>query len=170
MNLEETLREKLIYNPDTGDLIWTDKAHWSVRGKKVGCNSHGYLIFKITAEGRINRLNVHRVAWFLHYGEWPPKGLDIDHANGDRADNRIRNLRLATRSQNMANARQKRNSSSPYKGVSYEPKASRANPWRTRIKLDGKQKHIGSYATAEEAHEAYKAAAIKRSGQFARAS
>ena len=166
---EARCREKLSYNPETGDLIWGEKAYCRLRGKKAGTkHSHGYLALCINIDGRTKRLYAHRVAWLLQYGEWPPEGMQIDHINGDPADNRIANLRLATRSQNMANVRQPRHSSSPYKGVTYHPKAGPSKTWKAQIKLDGKRKHLGLYATPEEAHEAYKAAAIKYFGEFAR--
>lgn len=59
-----------------------------IAGRK---NHDGYIhvsVFGKTYSG-------HRLAWFLHYGEFPE--LDIDHINRDRSDNRICNLRLATR-------------------------------------------------------------------------
>ena len=170
MTLEEALREKLNYDPETGELTWTYKAHRGVRGKTAGSKDKqsGYLRLNVRSDGRKKLFLAHRVAWFLHYGEWPPEDMQIGHINGDRADNRICNLRLATRSQNMANARHQRNSRSPYKGVTYNSRANPSNPWMAQIQLDGKTKYLGLFATAEEAHQAYRAAALAKSGEFAR--
>lgn len=61
----------------------------------------------------------HRVIWAMENGCWPT--LQIDHINGNRSDNRPSNLRLASQSQNNANARKRQSGTSQFKGVSWNP-------------------------------------------------
>ena len=104
----------------------------------------------------------HRIIWALVHGEWPPSF--IDHANGDKADNRIENLRPATHAQNQQNKRAL--SKRGFKGASYCKAAKR---WRAKIDGGGLgYKFLGYFDTPEEAHDAYKRAAIERYGEFAR--
>jgi hypothetical protein len=106
----------------------------------------------------------------------PPKGYSVDHTNGDCLDNRRSNLRLATQRQQAQNSRirgnggQKKKSSS-YKGVSKNGLVHRKhqlrNPWRARIRVDGKLITLGWFATQEEAALSYNKAATKYFGAFA---
>jgi hypothetical protein len=98
----------------------------------------------------------HRLAWALHYGEEP--SLEIDHINGERSDNRIANLRLATRGENCKNVKAA--------GVRFE--ADRGK-WLARICVDYKQMNLGRFATEQEARAAYAAAKVRYFGEFARA-
>lgn len=102
-----------------------------------------------------------RVQIYLHHflTNWP----ETDHINGDGLDNRRSNLRQVTHRQNMANQRLRRDSKSGYKGVN----RSRSR-WQAGIKVDYRQRHLGTFETAEEAARAYDAAAIAAWGEFAR--
>lgn len=91
-----------------------------------------------------------------------PPGFDTDHVNGDRLDNRRANLRVASRSENNANAGRRSHSSQPFKGV--RRKGSR---WQARIRVRGREIALGSFTTAEEASAAYDAAARLHFGAFA---
>ena len=86
----------------------------------------------------------------------------VDHINSIKSDNRVENLRWATRIQNVANKHGY--SASGFKGVYID-----RNKFRTQIVIDGKIKCLGSYSTAEEAHEVYMAAARELHGDFAKA-
>jgi len=101
----------------------------------------------------------HRVIWAMVNGSWPEN--EIDHINRNRADNRIENLRAATRSQNGTNIPDKKGSSM-YRGVS-----SKNNRWRATLSLDGKGFHIGTYDSEADAARAYDEAAIFYKGDFA---
>lgn len=88
-----------------------------------------------------------------------------DHENCNTLDNRRRNLRIATNSQNGANRERLSNNTSGYKGVSWD---KRRRKWHAYIYFNKKQIHLGFFDTAEQAYEAYCAAAIRLHGEFAR--
>lgn len=93
-----------------------------------------------------------------------PKGMNVDHINGNKLDNRVENLRLATPSENVQNKKRKRNNQSGYKGVSYYY----AGKWRARIDVDGHEINLGYYDDKEDAAHAYDEAARHYFGEFAR--
>jgi hypothetical protein len=100
-----------------------------------------------------------------------PKDLQVDHLNGDGLDNVRSNLRLATRSQNLANQASRiywsrRRTTSNYKGVSLLE--GRSRPWRATISVDRKQHFLGYYAEEDAAARAYDDAARRFFGEFAR--
>lgn len=161
----ERLRRLLRYDPETGKLFWLVSSARRIKvGDEAGSrDARGRTQIKI--EGRVYK--AHRVIWFWMTGAWPCT-FEIDHKNTDFADNRWINLRLATRVQNAANRRACANSKSGLKGVSVE-RRNRLRPWRSSIYRDGKNIFLGCFATKEEAHAAYAAAAFKHSGEFARA-
>lgn len=154
-------RELFTYNPATGDLT----RRISVRGYRAGgiagtAKVNGYR--GVIADGR--GYLVHRLAWLMETGEWPAN--DIDHINGDRADNRWENLREATRSQNNGNMRLRKDNSSGFKGVCFHPQSGK---WRAVIWAKGRRHHIGLFATPKAAHDAYMDEAKRHFGEFARA-
>jgi hypothetical protein len=87
----------------------------------------------------------------------------IDHINQNRADNHLKNLRVATRSQNLANQKSKRGSSK-FKGVSFFKQTKR---WEAYIKKDGKRYHLGFFKSEEDAARAYDEVAIEKFKEFA---
>lgn len=89
----------------------------------------------------------------------------VDHANGDGLDNRRENLRLCTKALNAVNSKRRSDNESGYKGVCFHPSSKL---WRAYIRAEGKQHSLGYYHTPEEAHEAYKEAAVRFYGEFAR--
>lgn len=108
--------------------------------------------------GRHQKLRMHR----LIIGA--PKGVPVDHANGDTLDNRRCNLRLCTPSQNGANSVTPRGSSQ-YRGVRLRRKTGR---WIAQINVQNKRIHIGVFPTEREAALAWDAVAHKAFGEFAR--
>ena len=116
-----------------------------------------------------NNINVYgvsirpaRLAWLLFHGDWPPNGYLVDHINGIKADNRMLNLRLATPTQNQQN---KSGSGGYAKGVTWRDRKSK--PWQAKIRVDGVRIHLGSFATHDEAAEAYRKACLEYHGEFA---
>lgn len=101
------LRILFDYDVLTGEFIrrvW--RSHNAVKGQRIrgAVSRNGYCVIHI--EGRL--YYSHRLVWLHAYGEMPAKGIDIDHINGDRQDNRLSNLRLATRTQNNFNRKEHR--------------------------------------------------------------
>ncbi|MGI8404596.1 MAG: HNH endonuclease [Thermomicrobiales bacterium] len=94
-----------------------------------------------------------------------PDGVDIDHWDGDGLNDRRSNLRIATRSQNMVNVPLRSNNTSGYVGVSWS-KAS--GKWRSAIKQNDRQIHLGLFTSAAEAARAYDLKARELFGEFAR--
>ena len=91
----------------------------------------------------------HRLAWLYVHGVWPKNF--IDHINGDKSDNRICNLREATRRENAQNLKIHR--AGKLAGCSYNKKI---NKWNARMTINKKYINLGFYETEVEAHLAYK--------------
>jgi len=157
MMTQEEARELFDYNPETGELRYrAGRNAGSIAGM---VSKNGYQVVW-SKGGRKSRklLYVHRLVWLLSYGEWPTR---IDHINMDKSDNRLSNLRLATRSQNLANQRVRARTG--FKGV------WRHGPsWAASIRKDNVTHHLGTFQTPELAHAAYCKAAESMYGDFAR--
>lgn len=157
--------DHLAYNKDDGSLVWIKippryNGKVCAVGKEAGSIHHtGYRV--ITLYGK--KVQAHRLAWAMTYKEWPVG--EIDHANGIRNDNRIENLRVVTRTQNMQNARCKSNSASGIKNVQWD---SSAQLWRVRVRVDGKRYHVGRFKNIDDAALAAKEFINKSHKQFAR--
>lgn len=141
------ISEILSYDADTGLFVLLK----SGRGRgKVGSivgsrNAAGYLAFNVCGV----KLYAHRVAWLLAHGAWPLNM--IDHLNGDKADNRIANLRDVPRALNVQNVvKPRRGNKAGLLGV-----APTRSKWRAEIRRGEESKHLGVFDTPEEAHLAY---------------
>lgn len=127
---------------------------------------YGYYAFRYP--GSRNRrvwMYMHRVIMERILGRPLTRDEHVDHADGNRLNNTRANLRIATRQQNIWNSRRPRTNRSGYKGVYWD---KREQKWTAAFGLNGKHIHLGRFATAEEAHAAYLAAAQKYAGEFAR--
>lgn len=154
------------YEPETGRLYWNKSPKYSTikPGDEAG-SSHNKGYRSVCVGGR--REMAHRVAFLLYYGEWPRE--EIDHINGIRSDNRLENLREATKSENLRNMRRKITNKSGFKGV-YKVEYKGNVKWRAAIRVSGKTVSLGRFNTPEEAHAVYSESARKHFGEFARAS
>lgn len=122
-------------------------------------HSEGYAVREIWNGGDKIRLRMHREIMNT------PDGMDTDHINGDRLDNRRQNLRVCTRSENLRNGRKRENNTSQYKGVSFFKPIRK---WRAYITLEKKTKSLGYFKEEIEAAKAYNKAAIILFGEFAK--
>jgi hypothetical protein len=160
--------ELLTYNRRSGLLRWrVDRCtgeYASVLNAKAGD-----VAGTVRADGRIQIkidglfFYAHQLAWLLRSGEWPPEGMTIDHKDGNVANNRWANLRLATRSQNMCNRGKPPNNVSGLKGVS---RYRRHGKHSARITVRGRAQLLGYFTHPEEAHAAYREAAKRLHGKF----
>lgn len=154
------VRQQFSYDPETGVLTRARTARRWKAGQRCGhLGKSGYVY--VWADGRLFR--AHRVAFAIYYGAWP--SADIDHINCVKSDNRIENLRAATRQQNVANQRLRSTNRSGCKGV-YWSKAR--GEWRAQITVNGHTKALGAYATFDEARAVYCRAAEVHFGEYAR--
>jgi hypothetical protein len=142
---QEKLKEILDYNPDTGIFSWkVSKAKRIKVGSVAGCkNNLGYILIRI--DGKIYL--AHRLAWLYTHGDFPLNC--IDHINQIKDDNRICNLRDVTVSENMQNQSQV---------LGYTKNGSK---YKATITLNNILYQLGSYATKEQARQAYLDAKIK---------
>lgn len=161
---QEFLLEYLRYDAQSGKFFWMKRPVYSTicPGDEAGATmntKHGRRLIKV--KGKV--LYAHHVAWFMHYGYWPKN--EIDHINGNGLDNRIINLREATREQNSRNRKPHSKTGNGLKGAFQIRGETR---WFAQIRFNGKQVCLGRFATENEAHQAYCAAALKYHGEFAR--
>lgn len=154
------LREVLAYDPETGVFLW--KVATSSRnrvGSVAGViNNVGYRVICVDGKHYL----AHRLAWFYVHGTWPPH--EIDHINRDRADNRLINLRLATKSQNMVNGNLRSDNTTGHKNISWHKGSQK---YRVVIQKDGKQYQVGMFTEIDEAIRARDDAARRLHGEYA---
>jgi hypothetical protein len=159
MNYEQA-NELFVYDPETGELRnRVDRNSRARSGALAGYRrADGYV--NVAVKGK--RYQVHRVAWLMTHGVWP--AADIDHVNGVRDDNRLINLREATRSENCRNRGATVNNRTGFKGVCWH---KRCRKYQARIKVRGKDTYLGLFDTPEAAHAAYQSAVYDFHGAFA---
>ena len=154
----DRLRELLDYDPLTGRFTWR-RAHgrWDQipAGANAGCISNNRRVIGI--DGKMHYASRLAVLWMT--GRMPRQV--VDHANGSKSDDRWSNLREATQRQNIGNRCMQKNNSNGFKGVSFD---KRRGLYSARIAA----KFLGYFDTPEQAHVAYRGAAIETFGEFAR--
>lgn len=160
------LHELLRYDHHTGVFTW--KVRTSIRvmvGRVAGTmRRNGYVYIAIAGHGQFA---AHRLAWAYVHGALDCE-IEIDHIDGNPSNNAIKNLRLATSSEQKRNKRVQTNNRSGLKGAYYHA-CRRGKKWRSQIKVDDRLIFLGYFHTPEEAHLAYVAAAHEHFGEFARA-
>lgn len=151
----EQLKKNLFYDPVVGVFLWRKKL-----GRKFAtfCDFAGRIDYagyvKIKLNGR--EYSAHRLAWFYVHGDWPSE--EIDHRNGKRSDNRIDNLREATKTQNAGNTACKSNNKLGVKGV----RQRQNGLYEVRFH----QKTIGLFVSLEDAALAYLEKSKSHYGDF----
>lgn len=139
------------YDPETGRMWWIKSKKKVVVGSEVGNTPKTHENYRASSF-EYQKFLVHRMAWTIVHGEIP-EGMQVDHINGNRHDNRMCNLRLLTNSQNGENKHKAMaHSKSGLLGVSWD-KPMKA--WVARIKTPEKYKVLGYFQDKHEAHQAY---------------
>jgi hypothetical protein len=156
----ERLRELFEYDPANG--LFRARVRRSNRqfiGWSPGSpNKKGY--FRFCIDGIL--YYAHHLAWLYVFGYMPD---EVDHRDTDHGNNRLRNLREATRTQNNANSKKPTTNTTGLKGAHITERPDR---WTARVGVRGKTHCLGRFKSPEEAHAAYLAAAREHFGDFAR--
>lgn len=152
------LKEYLSCDPKLGILTWIKPKQKIIVGQRAGYErKDGYRVLMFDYVLYLE----HHIIWFFHYGYWPFH--DIDHKNLKTGDNRIKNLRKSSTSQNLQNKNKQSNNTSGYKGVHVFK-----DRWRASIGANNVVYSLGAFTDPVEAARAYNAKAIELHGAFAR--
>ena len=161
MKIIEVLDCFVSYNPETGDFLWIrDKAR-SKKGSQVGwmCGE-GYRRTKFNGK----TIFLHRLAWEcvngIALGE-----MEIDHIDGNRSNNKISNLRPATKSQNMHNSKIRKNNNSGVKGVNW---CKDHGKYHAQLMINSRKINVGYFHDLEDAKHAVMQARMKLHKEFSR--
>ena len=152
---QSRLKHLLDLDEDTGVFYWKNPRSNHVRTGQVAGHihkEHGYC--KIKLDGKLHY--GHRLVWLWVTGNFPEN--EIDHRNGDRADNRFENLRSANHAQNSQNLKRHSNNTSGFTGVYWDPFNEK---WRAEIKVLGRKHRLGRFVDVADAHRAYLMAKAK---------
>lgn len=138
-------------------ILVDDEDYLFLNQRKWRLDKDGYAVRATRVNKKDIYLRMHRVIMNC------PKGLEVDHINSNKQDNRKLNLRICTHSQNGKNYNPKiRRGINKLRGVRFRRRHYTAN-----IRVDGKNINLGNFKTQEEAHEAYNMACLKYHGEFA---
>lgn len=166
------LAECFTYDPETGVLRWRDRPRHHFKsyaawlgcrnaGKIAGTKGGGYILVSVGGRGA-PLYRAHRLIWKLVHGTEPTV---IDHWDKNPNNNRMANLRPATKTTNGGNSKVHINNQIGLKGVG-RGNALRTTTFYAAITISGRKIRLGSFPTAEEAHAAYCAAAREYFGEF----
>jgi hypothetical protein len=140
---QELLKELVNYDPNTGVFAWKKIRPGVSSSKKFGSlKPSGYIVVLINK--KLYRL--HRLAWLYMTGEWPEN--EIDHINGNKADNRFCNIRKATKAENNWNKKVRKDSTTGVKNVLYYPKYQ---SYYVRITANKIAHSFGPFKTKDQA-------------------
>ncbi len=145
--------DKFTYDPVLGELRWKVKASRNGRSQ-VGDVAGTTLSGPYPTVSVKNRpVRVHRIVYEMCIGGPTPKGMEIDHIDGDPHNNRLSNLRCVSRQENRKNQKERRDNKSGCTGV-----RPRGNKWVAHIGSRSIQEHLGTFPSYDEAVAARKAA------------
>jgi hypothetical protein len=147
-----------LFEYHDNNLWWREQPGSVDISKPAGSiESKGYRLIGIKGKA----YKAHRLIFLMHHG-WLPK--QIDHIDNNKSNNKLDNLRDATKNQNQHNQGKHKNNKSGYKGVTWH---KRDKKWQAQIMINYKQKHLGYFDCPKEAHVAYCHVADKYHGDFA---
>ncbi len=159
----DEFNERLDYDENTGVLTWRSveevcrnsrRFNKKFAGKVAGGpDDRGYLKFSLKTKRGEGKFYCHRVAWLLHYGEWP-NGF-IDHIDGNTSNNRLANLRVTNTAGNARNSSRSVHNTSGYTGVSWDTSRDK---WFVSIGVNYRTIPLGRFDNLEDAVEARKKA------------
>lgn len=139
----EKLRKALHYSPKTGVFRWKiNRANKKVGERAGNFNvATGYRTVMVSYKAYYE----HRLAWAFVHGKFPRRGMVVDHINGKRDDNRIKNIRVTLQADNMRHrTRLNTNNTSGVNGVSYDRERRK---WHAAIMVNRKTIHLGRFNT-----------------------
>lgn len=136
-----------LFDYHGGAIFWKVSKGRVKAGDVAGSiNEYGYIKLRVNGKN----VSAHRIIYEIHYGTIPC-GMDIDHINGIRNDNRIENLRAVSKSTNSLNTAKKSNNTSGVTGVMWHKQRKK---WRAQFR----DKYLGLFSTVEDAKAVYDAA------------
>lgn len=147
-----------MFTYDDGLLINAKTGH-------IYCNTDRDGYIRVRVSGR--EFRAHRLIWEMHYGTIPD-GMLVDHIDGDPYNNRIENLRLATRQQNNMNKAKILGNCTTGSDLPKGVTRTANGTFRARITVSNRTESLGTFKTIEEASAAYKEAAEILFGEFAK--
>lgn len=148
----EQFRKVLSYDESTGHFRWLVQRGPVKAGAAAGSKLGDYLSIRVFGKTYLS----HRIAVLVVTGEWPTKGMDVDHIDGNKLNNAWANLRVVDKRTNNQNLRRARTGSrSGLIGAHWD---GSVNKWLAGIRINGRNTYIGRFDTPEEAHAAYIAA------------
>lgn len=163
----EMMKSLIEYSPETGRMTWRPRSRsmfgsgracstWNARfsGTDALHSGNGCGYRRGSVLGKLQC--AHRVAWAILHGAWPDG--QIDHINGDRADNRAVNLRCVSHADNGRNQKRASTNTSGATGVHWHKKLGK---WQSHITIDRKTKFLGYFDNFDAAVAARKAAEVK---------
>jgi hypothetical protein len=150
-----------VFTYKDGELFWKVSPSRKVRvGDKAGSMGKDY--YRVGYKGKTS-IFVHKIIWEMHNGK-VPNGMQVDHINQNKLDNRLENLRLATPAQNNHNS-SRSGGNSGYKGV-YKA-GWKEGKWFAKLTIGGKQRYFGTHDSEESAAEAVNKAYRDLHGPYA---
>ena len=139
------LRSLLSYDAESGAFRWLEsRGRTAKAGQIAGTRIQGRICIKI--DGR--PYYAHRLAFLYVTGSWPTE--EVDHIDGNSANNAWLNLRRCSRAHNMQNKKVSKRNKAGLLGVS-----KHGDAWQSTIRMGGKHYHLGRFGSPADAHEAY---------------
>jgi len=157
MITQDDIKRLFIYNGE--NLIWRVQPKYDVFIGDVAGSMKSSNYRQIGIKGKL--YYAHILIFLYHYGRMPK---EIDHIDGNKFNNKIKNLRECTRSQNCWNTGTPKTNTSGIKGVSWR---SDRGKWRAYIKLHGKTIYLGCFKHIKDAGDAVSKKRVELHGEFA---